>query len=181
MIRYLDPGKFPLQRKYFPWRAIYEKPVILLNIMAYTVWHSSHQHSKTKSVSFRAKTSWQIIELQSLMFPQKLLGMCVRFIHKLSYHILFAFIFTHWEITNSKTRKKATYFLDVIKVSLRLAETFYTEWQRKSWKGIDSDPPDYRDVIMSSMASQITGLSSVCLTVCSGADQRKHQSSASLA
>ena len=34
---------------------------------------------------------------------------------------------------------------------------------------------------MSAMASQITGASIVCLTVCSGADQRKHQSSASLA
>ena len=38
----------------------------------------------------------------------------------------------------------------------------------------------YIDVIMSAMASQITGVSIVCLTVCSGADQRKHQSSASL-
>ena len=36
------------------------------------------------------------------------------------------------------------------------------------------------DVIMSAMASQITGGSIVCLTVCSGADQRKHQSSVSL-
>ena len=34
---------------------------------------------------------------------------------------------------------------------------------------------------MSAMASQITGASVVCSTVCSGADQRKHQSSASLA
>ena len=34
---------------------------------------------------------------------------------------------------------------------------------------------------MSTMASQITGVSIVCWTVCSGADQRKHQSSASLA
>ena len=32
---------------------------------------------------------------------------------------------------------------------------------------------------MSAMASQITGISIVCLNVCSGADQRKHQSSAS--
>ena len=31
------------------------------------------------------------------------------------------------------------------------------------------------------MASQITGVSIVCSTVCSGADQRKHQSSTSLA
>ena len=34
---------------------------------------------------------------------------------------------------------------------------------------------------MSAMASQITGVSIVCSTVCSGADQRKHQSCASLA
>ena len=34
---------------------------------------------------------------------------------------------------------------------------------------------------MSVMASQITGVSIICSTVCSGADQRKHRSSASLA
>ena len=39
----------------------------------------------------------------------------------------------------------------------------------------------YNDVIMSAMASQVTGVSSVCSSVCSGADQGKHQSSASLA
>ena len=39
----------------------------------------------------------------------------------------------------------------------------------------------YSDVIMSEIASQITCVSIVCSTVCSGADQRKHQSSASLA
>ena len=39
----------------------------------------------------------------------------------------------------------------------------------------------YSDFIMSAMASQITGVSIVCLTASSGADQRKHQSSASLA
>ena len=40
----------------------------------------------------------------------------------------------------------------------------------------------YSNVIMSSMASQITSvdISMVCSTVCSDADQRKHQSSASL-
>ena len=37
------------------------------------------------------------------------------------------------------------------------------------------------DTIMSEMASQITGVSIVCLTVCTGAYRRKHQSSASLA
>ena len=39
----------------------------------------------------------------------------------------------------------------------------------------------YHDVTMSPMAPQITSLSIVCSTVYSGADQRKHQSSASLA
>ena len=39
----------------------------------------------------------------------------------------------------------------------------------------------HSDVIMNAMVSQITGVSIVCLAVCSGADQRKHQSSASFA
>ena len=39
----------------------------------------------------------------------------------------------------------------------------------------------YSDVIMGVMASQITSLTIVCSTVYSGANQRKHQSSASLA
>ena len=39
----------------------------------------------------------------------------------------------------------------------------------------------YNDVTMSAMVSQIPGASIVYSTVCSGADQRKHQSSASLA
>ena len=39
----------------------------------------------------------------------------------------------------------------------------------------------YNDIIMSAMASQITGVSSVYSTVCSGTDQREYQSSASLA
>ena len=38
----------------------------------------------------------------------------------------------------------------------------------------------YNDVIMSAMASQITGISIVCSTVGSDADQRKHLSSAAL-
>ena len=37
----------------------------------------------------------------------------------------------------------------------------------------------YIDIIMSMIVSQITSVSIVCSTVCSGADQRKHQSSAS--
>ena len=39
----------------------------------------------------------------------------------------------------------------------------------------------YSDVIICAMASQITGVSIACPTVCSGAHQRKYQGSASLA
>ena len=39
----------------------------------------------------------------------------------------------------------------------------------------------YKDVIMSAMASKTTGFSIVCLSVYSGTDQRKHQTSTSLA
>ena len=42
-------------------------------------------------------------------------------------------------------------------------------------------PTHYNDVIMSTMASQITSLTIVCSTVYLGADQRKQKSSASLA
>ena len=38
----------------------------------------------------------------------------------------------------------------------------------------------YHDVIMSLMVSQITCVATVCSTVCSGEDERKHQSSVSL-
>ena len=58
-------------------------------------------------------------------------------------------------------------------VLLRLSEL--TDW---------GPPPKkkyYRDIIMSAMASQTTGVSIVYSTVRSGVDQRKHQSSASLA
>ena len=39
----------------------------------------------------------------------------------------------------------------------------------------------FSDVIMSAVVTQITGVSIVCPVVCSGANQRKHQSSVSLA
>ena len=44
-----------------------------------------------------------------------------------------------------------------------------------------TQPSHQSDVIMGAMASQITSLTIVCSTVYSGADQRKHQSSLSLA
>ena len=45
----------------------------------------------------------------------------------------------------------------------------------------NSGPTHYSDVIMSTMASQITSLMIVYSTVYSGADQKRHQSSTSLA
>ena len=45
----------------------------------------------------------------------------------------------------------------------------------------NQDSTHYNDIIMSVMVSQITGVSIVCSIVCSGVDQRKYQSSASLA
>ena len=73
-------------------------------------------------------------------------------------------------------------------------------WQVSWWHNISCRPGDaytrqgtwsspvdataghvFRDVIISAMASQITSLAIVYSTVCSGADQTQHQSSASLA
>ena len=42
-------------------------------------------------------------------------------------------------------------------------------------------PCHYNDIIMSMMVSEITSVLIVCSSVCSGIDQRNHQSSASLA
>ena len=44
-----------------------------------------------------------------------------------------------------------------------------------------TQPQHHSDIIMSAVPSQITSVSIVYSTVCSGTDQRKHQSSASLA
>ena len=49
------------------------------------------------------------------------------------------------------------------------------------WLKKQTPPLHYNDVIMSMMASQISGFSIVCSTVSSGLDQRTHQSPASLA
>ena len=61
--------------------------------------------------------------------------------------------------------------------------TRVTRWTPKDLPGILDyhSTPLYSEAIMSAMASQITGVLIVYSTVCSGADQRKHQSSASVA
>ena len=57
----------------------------------------------------------------------------------------------------------------------------YCTAQKWIWKPRLSRELHYIDVIMSAMASQITSFTIVYSTVYSGVDQRKHQSSASLA
>ena len=57
----------------------------------------------------------------------------------------------------------------------------YGQWCDTCTGGQSNDLLHYNDVIMSAMASQITSLTIVYSTVYSGADLRKHQSSASLA
>ena len=53
--------------------------------------------------------------------------------------------------------------------------------QIQSYNEVIKSATRYSDVRMSAMASQITGISTVCSVVCSGAHQRKYQISASLA
>ena len=58
----------------------------------------------------------------------------------------------------------------------------WTQWFKTSEEILqDLAETHYNDVIMSEMVSQLTSLTSVYLTLYSGTDQRKHQSSASLA
>ena len=65
---------------------------------------------------------------------------------------------------------------------LFLADAFLDKTKRKHVGNTDNHfLVHYDDVIMGTIASQITSLTSVYSTVYSGADQSKHQSSASLA
>ena len=56
-----------------------------------------------------------------------------------------------------------------------------TVWWILHMEYLNCKEKPYSDVRMGAIASQINGLSVVYSTVCSGGDQRKHQSSASLA
>ena len=62
-----------------------------------------------------------------------------------------------------------------------IASIYFTNRYWLVLKGIQWNTSHYSAVIISAMASQITGISNICLTVCSVAHQRKHQSSTSLA
>ena len=64
-----------------------------------------------------------------------------------------------------------------LKISFSLIYRHYL--RDKQW--VDASLDHYDDVIMATIASQITSLTIVYSAVYSGADQSKHQSSASLA
>ena len=77
------------------------------------------------------------------------------------------------------------YFLAPIGLELSLLDTRWISTRKTfygkcygTWSPVVMH---YSDVIMSTIASQFTSVSIVYSTVCSGPDQRKHQSSASLA
>ena len=74
---------------------------------------------------------------------------------------------------------KKTGFLRFAPMSVILCYSFSKS--HDSLVNIQWETLHYDDVIMSAMTSQITGVSIVCPTVCSGADERTHQSFASLA
>ena len=83
---------------------------------------------------------------------------------------------------NAATSHAKLWACRLIIVQVRKTWTFsiFRVWTHTSlWNG--SSLSHYSDVIMGDMASQIIGVTIVYLTVCPGADQRKHQSSASLA
>ena len=69
----------------------------------------------------------------------------------------------------------------VINLYKYLTSTAYRWMYTEIWGVLSRFSHHYSEVIMRAMASQITGVSIVCSAVCSGPDQRKHQSSASLA
>ena len=71
-----------------------------------------------------------------------------------------------------------------IQVDLSLPFTNMILSEMTTQRSVLHPTPNFKhhsDVIMSAMTSQITDVSIVCSSVCSGADQRRHQSSASLA
>ena len=72
----------------------------------------------------------------------------------------------------------------VFKHTCLVVSLFVNIYPSFTWNNIDFPPlisGYYNDVIICAMESEITSVSIICSTVCSEVDQRKHQSSASLA
>ena len=84
--------------------------------------------------------------------------------------------------------KRLEHFLvNCHKTSMVFSQHWFRWWfgairhQAIPWANVDLCRHHYGDIIMGAIASQITSLTIVYSTVYSDADQRKHQSSASLA
>ena len=86
-----------------------------------------------------------------------------------------------WPILWSKSWLDSLVKLDVIWLLCHICNGFNSEMGCRLESGICAYTVHYSDVIMGAIASQITSIASVYSTVYSGADQRKHQSSVSLA
>ena len=80
-----------------------------------------------------------------------------------------------WHLVGTEPVRYHSVLTSLFSVSGRCSHYSVTCW--KIW----ANPPHYNDVIMGTMASQITSLVIVYSTIYSSTDQRKHQSSASLA
>ena len=80
---------------------------------------------------------------------------------------------------NEKNSKHGSYVSEICALVTLYQQTIYGAVGLEY--GIVSHSSHYNDVIMSTMVSQITSLTIVYSTVYLGADQRKHQSSSSLA
>ena len=72
-------------------------------------------------------------------------------------------------------------FYSYVQISTKMQHIAWHYWDNRTSQGFTDLLKHYIDVIMGVMASQITSLAIVCSAVHLGADQRKHQNSASLA
>ena len=85
---------------------------------------------------------------------------------------------------NNESYNEKSLFENILEILLcykRLTTVFTESWWNCSFLWTQKYQDHYNDIIMSAMASQITRLMIVYSNVYSGGDQRKHQSSASLA
>ena len=92
------------------------------------------------------------------------------------YFMMDVITYPCWDLSKTMSVKGAPEFHNVV-----WSKATYS----KSLRGIETkkilSELHYSDVIMAALAPQITGVSIVHSTICAGTDQRKHQSSASLA
>ena len=87
----------------------------------------------------------------------------------------------YYTCPTAQLSRRAKLWPDLISIVLLRAACIYKFWIKAHKPYVTCFPSHYGDVIMGAIASQITSVTVVYSTVYSDADQRKHQSSASLA